>query len=615
MRDFSEELKKLPRKPGVYLMKDAHDNIIYVGKAISLRNRVKSYFQNDHRAAPKVRAMVEHIDHFDYIVVDNEVEALILESNFIKEHRPKYNILLRDDKQYPYIKVTNEKFPRLLKVRRVLDDGAKYFGPYPNALAVNDVIQLLRRVYKIRTCRLNFDKGQTRKRPCLNYFIHQCDAPCVGKADENLYMENIGKVEAFLGGQTGEIKNLLETRMKEAAKELKFEQAAKYRDDLYQTERLMEKQSVTFAKDSDADLIASYRKEDLACVQIFFLRGGKVVDREHFMFYNVQGEETPTVLANFMKQFYLYMAYVPPQILIEEMPEDAEVLERYLSDKKGTKVTLHVPQRGAKHDLLEKVRLNAREMFDKEERRLEKRERDKNAGIRQLEELLGMDGIDRIEAYDISNISGVQNVGSMVVFNRERRNPKEYRKFKIRTVEGPDEYASQREMLTRRFRRARKAEEKGETQSGFGALPDLIIMDGGKGQVNLAKEIVENFGYFIPVMGLVKDEKHRTRGIIYKNEEILLEERSALYRYLYRIQEEVHRFAIEYHRKLRGQEMLRSELDEIPGIGPGRKKALMQKFRTLSNIKAASVEELAECEMISKKLAETIRTFFDQKEE
>lgn len=615
MKDFSEELKRLPEQPGVYIMRNAADVIIYVGKAVSLKNRVRSYFQKGTPKSPKVQAMVDNIDHFEYIVVDTEVEALVLESNFIKEHAPKYNILLRDDKQYPYIKLTNERFPRILKVRSVQNDNATYFGPYPNAYAVNEIIDLLQRVYKIRTCNLNFDRGQSLKRPCLNFYIGTCPAPCVGLADEEAYLQNVKEVEAFLKGRTSEIRAMLTTRMHEASDALRFEQAARYRDDLMHLDALMEKQKVTFTSGKDADIIGMARGVNHVTIQVFFLRGGKVVDREHFTVKREFQESAEEIMGSFLMQFYLDATYVPKEILIETEPEDAGVIRDFLSDKKGQKVNLHVPQRGNKSSLMETVRANAEEQLKKVERREEKKERSQDRGVRELESLLGLEQIHRVEAYDVSNISGVQNVGSMIVYEREAKQPKEYRKFKIKTVEGPDEYGSQREMLERRFDRALEALEKGEMDAGFGALPSIVMMDGGKGQVNVCLEVLGERNFDIPVIGLVKDDKHRTRGVIYDNREYEVDIRSALYKYLYAVQEEVHRFAINYHRQLRGKDMVKTELDEIKGVGEVRKKALLTEFGSVDKIKKATLEELEQCPGMTRASASAVYAHFQKGEE
>lgn len=611
MKDFSEQVQNLPQAPGVYLMYNEANEIIYVGKAISLRNRVSSYFQKSSSGkTPKVLAMVEHIDHFEYILVENEVEALVLESNFIKEHAPKYNILLRDDKQYPYIRISNEKFPRLQKVRQVENDGASYFGPYPNAYAVNETIQLLQRIYSIRTCNLDFDKGARLDRPCLNYFIEQCPAPCIGIADEAAYMANMAEVETFLKGRDQSLRKALKEQMEKAAAELKFERAARFRDDLLNLDALLEKQQVTFTSANDADIIAMARGTANITIQVFFLRAGKVVDQEHFSMREEFQEESADILSSFLKQFYLDASYVPREILLEQEPSDMEAIQAFLTHKKGQKVTIHVPQRGKKSALMETVRINAEDQLAKQEKREQKKERNKDRGIAALENLLGLEDIRRIESYDVSNISGVQNVGSMVVYDREKKVPKEYRKFKIRGVDGIDEYASQREMLTRRFEHGLRDIAEGKTETGFGQLPSLVIMDGGKGQVNIAEGILKDRELDIPVIGLIKDDKHRTKALLYKGREFALEARSPLYKFMFAIQEEVHRFAINYHRKLREKDMVSSELDQIPGIGKVRKQSLLREMGSVERIKEAGLEELEAVVGMTKKAAASVYAYF-----
>ena len=614
MKNFRNELSRLPEKPGVYLMKDKNDTIIYVGKAKNLKNRVKSYFNKDKNKHMKVLKMVEKVDHFEYIIVENEVEALILESNFIKEHRPHYNILLRDDKQYPYIMVTREKYPRVMKVRRVKNDGNFYYGPYPNAFAVNDIIDLLRDSFKIRTCNLNFDKGQGLKRPCLNYFIDKCPAPCVGLADEASYMENIEQIKAFLNGKEEILTSYLEREMKAAAAKLQFEQAAKYRDSMVSVEQIMARQKITSTSNDDLDLIALYKKDNYVTIQVFFMRTGKVIDRQHFIMENNYDESNEEIMSSFMKQFYVSMTNVAKEILVEFMPADHEVIEELLSEKRASKVSLRVPQRGDKSDLLKMVRANAYDMMMEFFKKKEDRERSKSLGLKHLEETLDLYPLERIEAYDISNTSGVQSVGSMVVYEMGEKTPKEYRKFKIRTVEGPDDYASMREVLTRRLKRGIKEEVNLNINTGFGKMPSLIIMDGGKGQVNVALEVIRDLGLSIPVIGLVKDDKHTTDAIIYNNERIPLKRNSALYRFLYQIQEEVHRFAINYHNQLRKKSMLTSELTKIDGVGNKRMQNLMKHFKTLDRIKKASVSELMECESINNQVAENIYKYFRMEE-
>lgn len=620
-KDFTEALKALPDSPGVYLMYNAEGEIIYVGKAISLKNRVRSYFQaGTSGKSAKVLAMVEHVDHFEYIRVENEVEALVLESNFIKEHAPKYNILLRDDKQYPYIRITKEPFPRIQKVRRVESDGARYYGPFPNAYAVNDTIELLQRVYKIRNCNLDFARGQRLQRPCLRYFIGQCPAPCAGKAEEAAYLASVEEAEQLLKGRDKPLRERLEKAMREASDALRYERAARLRDEIAHLQALQERQQVSFAGGSDADIIALARGVDAVTIQVFFLRGGKVVDREHFAIRASYDEEEAEILSSFLKQFYIDATYVPGEILLETAPVDETAIHSFLEQKRGRTVRLRVPQRGKKSRLLETVRMNAEEHLVKLEARRNRRERVADQGIRELEQLLQQEGLDRIEAYDISNISGVQNVGSMVVYRRAQKQPKEYRKFKIRGVEGMDEYASQREMLTRRFTRGVRerdeAKARGEVPTtGFGVLPNLILMDGGIGQVHVCEAVLRELQLEIPVAGMVKDDKHTTRALFFREREYSLEVRSALYKYLYAIQEEVHRFAINYHHQLRNRAMTHSELDDIKGIGAVRRTALLRELGSVEAVRAAGVDELAGVAGMNRRAAEAVYRYFHDTEE
>ncbi len=607
MKDFKYELSRLPEKPGVYLMKDKDDKIIYVGKAKNLKNRVRSYFQNDANKSMKVIKMVEKIDSFEYIIVETEVEALVLESNFIKEHRPHYNILLRDDKQYPYIMITNEKFPRVMKVRSVGNDDNQYFGPYPNAFAVNDIIDLLQTIFKIRTCNLNFDKGARLKRPCLNYYIGKCDAPCVGKADEKIYMDNIKSIVDFLKGKEEKLNSYLRDQMLYYSKNLLYEKAAEYRDYLTSIQALMEKQKVTNVNGQNIDVVALFKKGPFVCAQIYFMRDGKVVDRKHFIMDDTWDDQESEIMSSFMKQFYLNTSFVPKEILVDKLPDDKDLIEDLLQDKMKRKVRIHQPQRGEKYQLVQLAFENAEKMLDEFLRKREERERKKNLGLKNLEKALGISPINRIEAYDISNTSGVNSVGSMVVYEDGKKAKKEYRKFKINTVEGPDDYGSMTEVLTRRFKRALSAETK---QSGFGHLPDLIIMDGGKGHVNVAESVIESFGFDIKVIGLAKDDKHKTRAIVIQGREIDLDKNTAVYRFLYDIQEEVHRFAIDYHNKLRTSSITTSELTKIEGVGKKRLENLYKHFKSFDAIKKASVDELVECPGITKTVAQNIYDYF-----
>lgn len=605
-----EKLKELPDLPGVYIMRDKDDEIIYVGKAISLRKRVRQYFDNNKNKGAKVLAMVSHIDHFEYIIVENEVEALVLESNLIKQNRPKYNIVLRDDKQYPYIKITNEKFPRIQKTRNIYNDGATYYGPYPDAYAVNDSIDLFHMYYPFRTCNLDFDKGARLDRPCLNYFIKKCNAPCIANEDEGRYMNAISDVKSFLENKSDKIPNWVLGQMNEASNSLNFEMASKYRDYYRALSTISERQNVTEAAGEDMDIIAMSKGSTAIVMQIFLMRQGKIVDREHFIIRNDYVETDADIMSSFIKQFYLDIMYVPKEILVETEPADLITINEFLNQKRGTKVNIHKPKLGKKKELVDMAFNNANDMRIKIEKQAEKKDRKKSAGINQLKEILGLSEINRIEAFDISNTSGVQSVGSMVVFEDGHPNPKEYRKFKIKTIVGPDDYGSHREVLTRRLKNGVKELAAGNTATGFGKLPDLILMDGGKGQVSSAKEILDEFKLDIPVAGLVKDDKHTTRAIIYEGNEIAINRRDPVYKLIYEIQEEAHRFAINYHRKLMQNTMQTSELDNIKGVGEKTRANLYKHFKSISNIKKASVEELMEVPLVGKAQALEIYKYF-----
>lgn len=607
---IKEKLKELPDLPGVYIMRNSQDEIIYVGKAINLKKRVSQYFDNNQNKGRKVLAMVSHINKFEYIIVENEVEALVLESNLIKKNRPKYNIVLRDDKQYPYIKITKEKYPRIQKVRNVKKDKGYYFGPYPDAYAVNDVIELFHNLYPFRTCNLNFDKGQKLDRPCLNYYIHRCKGPCVGRENEKKYMENMAKVKDFLENKSNEIPNLVIKKMNKASQILDFENAAKYRDYHMALSTISQKQKVTTTNGDDIDIIAMSKGLFYVTMQVFFMRDGKIVDREHFIIKDDYREKESDIMASFMKQFYLNLMYVPKEILVHKLPSELNTLKSFIENKKGGKVTINCPKLGKKKELVDMAFRNASDMMRKYEKRIEEKERKKHSGLNGLKEILNLKSIGRIEAYDISNTSGVQSVGSMVVFQNGIADRKEYRKFKIKTIEGPDDYHSLEEVLTRRFNRAKKEIKNNNTYTGFGKLPDLILMDGGKGQVKSAKKVLADLNFSIEVAGLVKDDKHTTRAIIYENEEIPIKKRDPVYKLIYEIQEEAHRFAINYHRKLMSQTMKKSELDNINGIGKSKKENLLRHFKTINNIKKASLEELMEVELIGKSQALEIIKYF-----
>lgn len=602
-KKLREKLKELPDKPGVYIMRNVDGDIIYVGKAISLKRRVRQYFDNNKNKGAKVLAMVSHIQDFEYIIVQNEVEALVLESNLIKKNRPKYNIVLRDDKQYPYIKITREKFPRIQKVRQVKKDGADYFGPYPDAYAVNDAIDLFNLYYPFRTCNLNFDKGQRLDRPCLNYFIKRCKGPCIDKEDETRYLQAMDDVRRFLDHKDRTIPDKVLSLMNEESSKLNFEMAAKYRDWYRALSIISEKQFVTETTGEDIDIIAMSKGISTIIMQVFFMRKGQIVDREHFVIKNEFADSEAEIMSSFLKQFYLDILYIPKEILVGSLPNELESINEYLNQKKGSKVAISQPKLGRKFELINMAARNAHDMRVKYEKRLDQKERNKSSGLSQLKEVLNINKINRIEAYDISNTSGVQSVGSMVVFENGVQAPKEYRKFKIKTVEGPNDYASLEEVLTRRLNNAKKDIAKGNTHTGFGRLPDLILMDGGKGQVSIANKVLNDLDMNIKVAGLVKDDKHTTRAIIYDNEEIPIKRRDPVYKLIYEIQEEAHRFAINYHRSLMRKTMKKSELDNIKGVGEKTKANLYAHFKTIANMKKASVEELMEVPLVGKQAA------------
>lgn len=616
MFNIEEELKKLPDSPGVYIMKDKGEEIIYVGKAISLRKRVRQYFQSGKNNPPKVNAMVKNISEFEYILVDNEVEALILEANLIKKHKPKYNILLRDDKQYPYIKVTiNEKYPRVLKTRNIIKDGAKYFGPYPSAYAVNDAIEIIRTLYPLRTCNRNLEKDIGKSRPCLNFYIGRCLGPCQGNVNEAKYMEMIDEVLLFLNGKEDKLIDLIQNNMLEASKNLDFEKAAKLRDQINSLNLLHEKQKISSTNAVDQDIIGMARGIEEVCIQIFFIRDGKILGREHFILEDNFEEDRKEILSSFIKQFYIGSAYVPKEIIIEEEIDDLETVSKWLREKKGSKINIIVPKRGDKIELLEMVRKNALDMLNQYGDRFLKKARENQKALEELKNIMGIDvDFNRIEAFDISNISGVEPVGSMVVFEKGESKKSDYRRFKIRTRNTPDDYGSMEEILTRRFSRGLEEREILEDNKielkGFSNFPDLIMMDGGKGQVNVALRVLQELNIDIPVCGLVKDEFHKTRGIIYNNKELNLSEDSMGFRLIYRIQEEAHRFAISYHRSLRTKKMFKSELDDIKGIGEKRKKELLKHFQSIDRIKRATIEELSEVKGMNKNVAEELYNHF-----
>ncbi|MBQ8800532.1 MAG: excinuclease ABC subunit UvrC [Lachnospiraceae bacterium] len=612
MFDIEEELKKLPAKPGVYIMHDKSDAIIYVGKAISLKNRVRQYFQSSRNLSPKIQKMVSLVARFEYIVVDSEMEALVLECNLIKEHRPKYNTMLKDDKHYPYIRVTvNEPFPRVLFARSRGKDKAKYFGPYTSGLAVKETLDLLKKTYQIRNCNLSLPK-ETSNRPCLYYHMGQCKAPCQGLVSKEEYGKSIEQVMAFLSGNFSLITKRLEQLMKEAAGNLEFEKAAEYRDLLNNVLRMAERQKADADLTVDRDIAAIATAGEEAVVQVFFVREGKMIGREHFYLTGVEGENRAFVLQEFIKQFYGGTPHIPKELLLSEEIEERELLETYLLERSGRKVKILVPKKGEKERLVELAEKNASMVLQKDAEKIAAEEKKTKGAADEIAELLGLSELGRTESFDISNTAGFASVASMVVFENGRPNKAEYRKFRIKTVQGPDDYASMREVLTRRFSHGLKELEEGDGEK-FSKFPDLILMDGGKGQVNIAEEVLYELGIHIPVCGMVKDDKHRTRGLYFHNEELPMNQHSEGFRLLTRIQDETHRFAIEYHRSLRGKEQVHSILDEIEGIGPTRRRALMKAFGSQEAIKAASEEELAAVDTMNAAAAHAVYTFFQKK--
>lgn len=609
--DIQEELKKLPGKPGVYIMHDETDAIIYVGKAISLKNRVRQYFQSSRNKGVKIEQMVTHIRRFEYIVTDSELEALVLECNLIKEHHPKYNTMLMDDKTYPFIKVsTNEPFPRVMLARKIAKDKAKYFGPYTSAGAVRDTIDLLHKLYHIRSCNRSLPRDIGKERPCLNYHIKQCDAPCQGYISQEEYGKAVAEVVRFLNGNFDGILKELEQKMQEASDALEFEKAIEYRELLNSVKKISQKQKITDSRGEDRDILAAATSGEDAVVQVFFIRGGRLIGRDHFYLRIVKGEKIGNILDSFIKQYYGGTPFVPGELMVQEELEDAALIEEWLSVKRGGKVTIHVPKKGTKEKLVELAANNAQLVLSKDKERLKREEGRTIGAVKEIEKLLGVPNISRMEAYDISNTNGFESVGSMVVYDRGKPKRNDYRKFKIKGIEGADDYGSMREVLTRRFTHGLREREESKELGSFTAFPDLILMDGGKGQVNIALEVLDSLHLQIPVCGMVKDDKHRTRGLYYQNEEIEIDRSSEAFRLITRIQDEAHRFAIEYHKQLRGKGQVHSILDDIDGIGETRRKALMRKYANLDEIKAASVEELAAIPSMNEKAAESVYKFF-----
>ena len=618
--DIQEELKKLPASPGVYIMHDEKDNIIYVGKAISLKNRVRQYFQSSRNKGVKIEQMVTHIRRFEYIVTDSELEALVLECNLIKEHRPKYNTMLMDDKTYPFIKVTtNEPFPRVMLARKMLKDKAKYFGPYTSGLAVRDTIDLIHKLYHVRSCNRNLPKDIGKERPCLNYHIKQCDAPCQGYISREEYGKSIQEIIRFLNGNFDSILNDLEEKMNAASEALEFEKAIEYRELLTSVKKVSQKQKITDSSGEDRDILAVASEEEDAVVQVFFIRGGRLIGRDHFYLRIAKDEQDSEILDSFIKQYYAGTPFIPGELMLPAELEDVHLLEEWLSAKRGGKVTIRVPKKGTKEKLVELAANNASLVLSKDKERLKREEGRTIGAVKEIARLLDLEDISRMEAFDISNTNGFESVGSMVVYERGKPKRNDYRKFKIKGIQGADDYGSMREVLTRRFRHGLKEREESRELGGFTAFPDLILMDGGKGQVNVALQVLEDLRLNIPVCGMVKDDYHRTRGLYYHNEEIPIDKSSEAFRLVTRIQDEAHRFAIEYHRQLRGKGQVHSILDDIDGIGPARRKALMRHYMSLDAIKAASAEELAKVPSMNEKSAEAVYAFFhhagEQKEE
>ncbi|MCQ5203293.1 excinuclease ABC subunit UvrC [Mordavella massiliensis] len=611
MFDIQEELKKLPGKPGVYLMHDEKDEIIYVGKAISLKNRVRQYFQTSRSKGVKIDQMVTHITRFEYIVTDSELEALVLECNLIKEYRPKYNTMLMDDKNYPFIKVTvDEPFPRIMMARRMAKDKAKYFGPYTSAGAVKDTIELIRKIYKVRSCNRRLPRDTGKERPCLNYHIHQCDAPCQGYVSQEDYRRSIDEVLRFLNGNFDSILKELEQKMMRASENMEFEKAIEYRELLGSVKKISQKQKITDTAGNDRDIMAMAADQSDAVVQVFFIRGGRLIGRDHFYLKIMEGELPGEILSSFIKQFYAGTPYIPSELMLPQEIEDMEVLEEWLSQKRGHKVQIKVPKKGTKEKLVELAARNAQLVLQTDRERLKREEGRTIGAVKEIAKLLGLENIVRMEAYDISNISGFASVGSMVVYEKGRPKKNDYRKFKIKSVQGPDDYASMEEVLTRRFRHGLEEKKEGGEGGSFTAFPDLILMDGGKGQVNIALQVLDNLHLTIPVCGMVKDDNHRTRGLYFNNKEIPIDRNSEGFKLITRIQDEAHRFAIEFHRKLRSKEQVHSVLDDIPGVGPARRKDLMKHFASLDEIRAATVEDLKRLPSMNEKSAEEVYQFF-----
>lgn len=619
MFDIKEELKKLPLKPGVYLMKDKKDNIIYVGKAIILKNRVRQYFQKSANHTAKIQSMVKQISSFEYIVTDSELEALILECNLIKLHRPKYNTMLKDDKTYPYIKITvYEDFPRVFLTRTLKKDKAKYFGPYSNAFAAKESIEIMRKIWKIRSCNRNLPKDIGKERECLYYHIGQCDAPCQGYISQEDYNVKIEEVIGFLNGKYEPILKLLEEKMYQASEDTDFEKAAEYRNQLETVKIIAQKQKIASASMEDQDVIAFAKEDKEALVQVFFIRNGKMIGREHFHLNGIEDLSNKEIMTIFVKQFYSGTPFIPRELILQEEIDEVDIISQWLSDKRGQKVYIRVPQKGEKNKLVELAYKNAILTLEQFGEEIKRKEEKTKGALKELSQILNIENnLKRIEAYDISNTQGFESVGSMVVFENGQPKRSDYRKFKIKSVTGANDYASLEEVLSRRFKRALEEQkeilEKGLSSNygKFTKLPDLILMDGGKGQVNIALNVLDKIGLEIPTCGMVKDEQHNTRGLYFNNEEIKINKNSEVFKLITRIQDEAHRFAIEYHKKLRAKKQVESVLDEIEGIGPVRRKKLLLHFGSVEKIKQASIEEIKEVESMNAQLAENVFKFFN----
>ena len=611
-----EKVRNLPTQPGVYLWKDEKGKIIYVGKAVNLRNRVTSYVRHDANRAPKVAAMVSHAVDLETIVVATEMEALILENTLIKKYHPHYNIMLRDDKTYPYIKVTlGEGFPRVIFSRKVYKDKARYFGPFTSAGDVRETIELTNKLFHLRTCNKVFPRDMKKDRPCLNYHIKQCPGVCQNYISEDDYMKSVKAAMEFLEGKADPVINSLTEKMTEASKKLEFEKAAGYRDEIAAVKMCVQKQKITDTAGEDRDILAIATDKEDACAVVFFIRDGRMIGRDHFFLNLREDDEKAEMISTFIQQFYSGTPFVPKELFVQEEFPDQQMLEDFLSEKKGAAVHIVAPKRGRKEKLVELAWKNASMILTKDRERIKREEGRTIGAMKELSEILGLPGIQRMEAYDISNTMGYQSVGSMVVFDHGKPLRNDYRKFRIKTVEGPNDYASMREVLMRRFTHGLEEKEAGESEEtgSFTRFPDVIMMDGGRGQVNIALDVLKELGLDIPVCGMVKDDHHRTRGLFFNNKELPIDKSSESFKLITRLQDEAHRFAIEYHRSQRGKNQVRSFLDDIPGIGPTRRRALMKKYVSAEAIRSASVEDLAETDTMNEKAAQEVWDYLHKK--